>query len=109
MGVWFSVSVQADGRRHVNDSFEQFGCFQIRRRVIATLKLVARQLIARFQGRNRRQPMWNFGSNNVRSSYRFDFGRFRHVHSPIAFVVESARPPIVADAGEEYKQAGPSL
>ncbi len=69
--------VPADGRRHVNESFEQFGLFQVGRRVVATLKLVARQLIARFQ--------------------------FRHDHTLIAFV-EIARLTIVADASKEYKQ-----
>ena len=42
-----AVLFVADGRGHVNDSFDQLGLLQARHRVVATLEFVAAQVVRR--------------------------------------------------------------
>ncbi len=53
VGMLLAVILVADGRRHVNDSFDQFGFLELGHGLISPQKFVTGQPVAILQGRNR--------------------------------------------------------
>jgi hypothetical protein len=84
MGMGLAMTGKVNGRRHVNDSFNQFRFINVWHGFIAPFKFLATEAVTRFQGRHGQQvgPVWGGWGYRCRITHLYAL-LYNHVRQSI--------------------------